>query len=122
MNLLALDPMARTLRMWEAAHPIPPAPLDAADEDPRIRQTAKELAGLGKLNPPLHAMYPFGATLPQECVTLFMYDLRTLSLEVTAHVPTYARWLEKADMTPAYAQHKPPCRPCSRPSPPSAGS
>ncbi len=106
MNLLALDPMARTLRMWEGAHPIPPAPLDAADEDPRIRQTAKELAGLGKLNPPLHAMFPFGATLPQECVTLFMYDLRTLSLEVTAHVPTYARWLEKADMTPAYAQHK----------------
>jgi hypothetical protein len=105
-NLLALDPMTRTLRMWESAHLIPPAPLESADEDPRIRQTAKELSGMTKLNPALGAIYPFGATLAQECVTLFMYDLRTLSMEITAHVPTYAHWLEKADMAPAYAQHK----------------
>lgn len=104
--LLGLDPMARPLRQWEAAHPIPPPTLEGADEDPRIPQMAKELEGLMKLNPPLKAMHPFGATLAQECVTLFMYDLRTLSLEITSHVPTYARWLEKADMSPAYAQHK----------------
>ena len=53
-----------------------------------------------KLNPPLKAMHPFGATLAQECVTLFMYDVRTLALETQAHVPTYARWLESADMAP----------------------
>jgi hypothetical protein len=35
-----------------------------------------------------------------------MYDVRTLALETQAHVPTYARWLERADMAPAYAQHK----------------
>jgi hypothetical protein len=51
-------------------------------------------------------MHPFGATLAEECVTLFMYDLRTLALETQAHVPGYARWLERADMTPAYAQHR----------------
>ena len=59
-----------------------------------------------KLNPPLRAMHPFGATLAQECVSLFMYDVRTLALETQAHVPTYARWLESADMTPAYDQHR----------------
>jgi hypothetical protein len=59
-----------------------------------------------KLNPPLRAMHPFGATLAQECVSLFMFDVRTLALETQAHVPTYARWLESADMTPAYAQHR----------------
>jgi hypothetical protein len=104
--LLGLDPVARPLRQWEAAHPIPPTSLEEADEDPRIAQTAKELDGLMKLNPPLKAMHPFGATLAQECVSLFMYDLRTLALETQAHVPTYARWLEQADMTPAYAQHR----------------
>ena len=36
------------------------------------------------------------ATLAEECVTLFMYDLRTLALETQAHVPSYARWLEQA--------------------------
>jgi hypothetical protein len=104
--LLGLDPMARPLLQWEAAHPIPPSTLEEADQDPRIAQTAKELDGLMKLNPPLKAMHPFGATLAQECVSLFMYDLRTLALETQAHVPSYARWLEGADMTPAYAQHR----------------
>jgi hypothetical protein len=105
-NLLGLDPMARPLRQWEAAHLIPPPTLEGAEEDPRIARTAKELEGLMKLNPPLKVMYPFGATLSQECVSLFMYDVRTLALETQAHVPTYARWLEQADMAPAYAQHK----------------
>ena len=105
-NLLGLDPMARPLLQWEAAHPIPPPTLEGAEEDPRIAQTAKELDGLMKLNPPLKAMHPFGATLAQECVSLFMYDVRTLALETQAHVPTYARWLEQADMAPAYAQHR----------------
>ncbi|HWD54510.1 MAG TPA: sulfotransferase [Acidimicrobiales bacterium] len=104
--LLGLDPTARPLLQWEAAHLIPPASLADSDEDPRIAQTAKELDGLMKLNPPLKAMHPFGATLAQECVSLFMYDVRTLALETQAHVPSYARWLEQADMTPAYAQHR----------------
>jgi hypothetical protein len=104
--LLGLDPVARPLLQWEAAHPIPPPTLAEADEDPRIAQTAKELDGLMKLNPPLKAMHPFGATLAQECVSLFMYDVRTLALETQAHVPSYARWLEQADMAPAYAQHR----------------
>jgi len=105
-NLLGLDPMNRALLQWEAAHLIPPATLEEAGSDPRIARTAKELDGLMKLNPPLRVMHPFGSTLAQECVTLFMYDVRTLALELQAHVPTYARWLEQADMAPAYAQHR----------------
>jgi len=61
------------------------------------------LLGLDPMSRPLH---PFGATLAQECVSLFMYDIRTLALETQAHVPSYARWLEQADMAPAYAQHR----------------
>jgi hypothetical protein len=104
--LLGLDPVARPLLQWEAAHPIPPATLGEAAEDPRIARTAKDLEGLFKLNPPLRAMHPFGATVAEECVSLFMYDVRTLALETQAHVPSYARWLETADMAPAYAQHR----------------
>jgi hypothetical protein len=104
--LLGLDPVARPLLQWEAAHPIPPPTLEEGDQDPRIARTAKDLDGLMKLNPPLKAMHPFGATLAEECVSLFMYDVRTLALETQAHVPSYGRWLEEADMTPAYAQHR----------------
>jgi hypothetical protein len=103
--LLGSDPQARPLLQWEAAHPIPPTSAQEAASDPRIAKTARELDQLMKLNPPLRAMHPFGANLAEECVTLFMYDLRTLALETQAHVPSYARWLEQADMAPAYAQH-----------------
>jgi len=47
-----------------------------------------------------------GATLAQECVAFFMYDLRTLGLETQAFVPGYGRWLRDCDMRPAYAQHR----------------
>lgn len=105
-KLLGLDPHARPLLQWEAVHPIPPTTLAEADVDPRVAQTAKELDALMKLNPPLRVMQAFGATLADECVGLLMYDLRTLALETQAHVPSYARWLEKADMAPAYDQHR----------------
>jgi hypothetical protein len=104
--LLGLDPNARALMHWEAAHLIPPPTLATSAEDPRIAKTAKELGQLLKLNPAIGAMHPFGATIAQECVALFMYDIRTLGVETQAYVPSYGRWLQGCDMTPAYAQHK----------------
>lgn len=104
--LLGLDPNARSLLHWEASKPIPPPTLANAGEDPRIASCAKELNGLLKLNPAIGAMHPFGATIAQECVALFMYDIRTLGVETQAFVPSYGRWLQGCDMTPAYAQHR----------------
>jgi hypothetical protein len=104
--LLGLDPNARALMHWEGARPIPPPTLATAAEDPRITENAKELRALLKLNPALGAMHPFGATIAQECVALFMYDVRTLGVETQAFVPSYGRWLQGCDMAPAYAQHQ----------------
>ena len=120
-DLLGLDPMARPLRQWEAAHPIPPPRSRGPRRSPH-RPDGQGARRADEAEPAAQAMHPFGATLAQECVSLFMYDVRTLALETQAHVPTYARWLEQADMAPAYAQHRWPSRPCSRPSPPSGGS
>jgi hypothetical protein len=82
--------MAGRLLQWEAAHPFRRPPL--RDPDPPIDQTARELDGLMKLDP---------ATLAQECVSLFMFDVRTLAIGLQARGPTYACWLEHADMAPA---------------------
>jgi hypothetical protein len=104
--LLGLDPVARTLLHWEASRLIPPSTLAIAGEDPRISQSAKEIAQLLKLNPAIGAMHPFGATIAQECVALFLFDIRTLGIETQAFVPSYGRWLQACDMRPAYVQHK----------------
>ena len=104
--LLGLDSESRALMHWEGAHPIPPASLATAAEDPRIAENAREIEQLLKLNPALSAMHPFGATIAQECVALFMFDIRTLGVETQAYVPSYGRWLQQCDMSPAYAQHQ----------------
>jgi hypothetical protein len=105
-QLIGLDPLARPPLHWETASPIPPPTLADAAEDPRIAQTAKDLDRLLGLNPALRAMHPFGATLAEECVAFFLYDLRSLAMETQGFVPSYGRWLESCDMSPAYAQHK----------------
>jgi hypothetical protein len=104
--LLGLDPNARAPLHWEAAHLIPPPTLATSAEDPRITKTAKELGAMKKLNPAIAAMHPFGATIAQECVAFFMYDMRTLGMETQALVPSYGSWLQECDMGPAYEQHR----------------
>jgi hypothetical protein len=104
--LLGLDPSVRPLLQWEASHPVPPPDLATRAEDPRIAETAGMLRQLERINPAILAMHPIGATLPTECVTLFILDLRALSIETQAPAPSYGAWLEDADMTQAYALHR----------------
>jgi len=104
--LMGLDPSARPLVQWQASHPVPPPDLATMEEDPRIAATAKQFRQLEELNPPIRAMHPFGATLATECVTLLIFDLRSLSIETQGLLPGYGRWLEKADHREAYALHR----------------
>jgi len=104
--LLDLDPRSRSLRAWEAEQPVPPPELATVAEDPRIAATAKRLADGDRVMPWLPAMHPMGATLPTECVTLFMLEFRSLQIETQARVPCYRAWLERADMRPAFALHR----------------
>ena len=104
--LLSLDPAVRPLLQWEASKPIPPPDLASHAEDPRIGESARTFEQLVALNPPIRAMHPFGATLATECVTLLIFDLRALSIETQAFVPSYGRWLEDTDMRDAYALHR----------------
>jgi hypothetical protein len=104
--LLALDPEVRPLLHWESASPVPPPDLATHAEDPRIAAAAKQVAQLEGLNPAIRAMHPMGATIATECVGFLFLDLRSLLIETQAHIPSYGRWLEKADMRGAYAMHR----------------
>jgi hypothetical protein len=104
--LLDLDPLNRSLLAWEAESPVPPPELATVAEDPRIAATAKRLADGDRVMPWLPAMHPMGATLPTECVTLFMLDFRSLQIETQARVPRYRAWLEQAEMRSTFAIHR----------------
>src|SRR5262245_58246263 len=104
--LLALDPEVRPLLHWESTSLVPPPDLATHSEDPRISAAAKQVEQLGGLNPAVRAMHPMGATLATECVGLLFLDLRSLLIETQAHMPSYGRWLEKAEMRGAYAMHR----------------
>jgi hypothetical protein len=104
--LLGLDPMVRPLRQWEGRAVVPPPTLATKYEDPRIAESNAQMDQLHKLNPAMLAMHPMGAMLAEECIPLMMLDLRCLGMETQAYVPSYGRWLQDCDMTPAYVQHK----------------
>lgn len=104
--LLGLDPHSRPLLQWESATPVPPPTLATQAEDPRIAVSAKRFEGLMTMNPAVRAMHPMGATLATECVTLLFFDLRSLSVETQALIPSYGTWLEDTDMHDAYEMHR----------------
>jgi len=104
--LLGLDPGARPLMQWETDSPTPPPDLASHAEDPRIAASAARMRQLESLNPAIRAMHPMGATLPTECVALFLLDLRSLAIETQALLPSYGHWLESCDMQSTYALHR----------------
>ena len=105
-HLLELDPRNRSLLGWEALDPVPPVDPTTAGARARIARAEKDDAQLNRLIPPLQAMHPMEPTLPTECVTLFACDFRSLLFSTQTPIPSYARWLQDAEMDSAYEFHR----------------
>jgi len=101
-RLLAADPGLRALASWEAINPAPFLRPGADGEDPRIRQARRSERALAFLAPDFFAIHPVEAEAPEEDVLLLDYAFLSTVPEATLRVPTYARWLESRDQTPAY--------------------
>jgi hypothetical protein len=104
-NLLAEDPAARSLRLWESNQPCPP-PSTVAPPDPRIAATEANMAIQEELNPRLSALVPSSATGPMECQELMALDFRAHYFSAFAHLPSYTAWLLDADLTSTYRYEK----------------
>jgi hypothetical protein len=119
-RLLASDPALRALLSWEAIAPVGPEALGPAGshglganlgarlrgrssgEDPRIRQARLSVRALAYMAPGFFAIHPVEPEAPEEDVLLLDYSFRSTVPEATLHVPSYGRWLETQDHTPAY--------------------
>jgi hypothetical protein len=100
-RLLACDPGLRSLLSWEALGPVPVrGPLLGVE--PRFLQAKLSERALAYMAPAFFAIHPVEADAPEEDVLLLDYAFLSTTPEATMHVPSYARWLEHTDNTPAY--------------------
>lgn len=99
-RLLASDRRIRALASWEALCPARLAP--PGKPDPRIANAQLAERSLKYLAPDFFAVHPVEAAAPEEDVLLLDLSFRSTVPEATLRVPTYARWLEDQDQTPAY--------------------
>lgn len=101
-RLLAADPAARALLSWEALNPVP-LPGEGARGNFRRRALSKLAeVGLARLAPDFFAIHPVEADAPEEDILLLDHAFMSQAPEATAHVPSYARWLETHDVAPSY--------------------
>lgn len=101
-RLLASDPENRSLLSWEALNP---APLngDLKTGDHRIKAARTSEKALKYMSPGFFAIHPVEHQAPEEDVLLLDVSFLSTTAEATMHVPSYSRWLEQTDQSPAYA-------------------
>ena len=104
--LFDLDTRVRTPLVWEVDSPIPPPLLTTRHSDPRIAQSARQLAMLNKLAPPMQAIHPMEACYPQECVVLTQLDFHSILFQAVSMAPEYMDWYTSSKKFSAYRLHK----------------
>jgi Sulfotransferase family len=104
-HLIAQDPDARSLRVWESAQPVPPPEVDC-EGDPRIAAAAQQLAAMHEFSPSLASMHEDTPTGPTENHDLLGMSFRTYHFAGMAWVPRYVEWWLACDMEPAYRYMK----------------
>ncbi len=97
-RLLATDDRFAHLKLYEAMCPVPPL----RGRDTRTLQTAFGLKALNWINPANAAVHPTGPHEADEELGLLENSVWGAQIEAQRRVPSYARWCEAQDATPAY--------------------
>jgi hypothetical protein len=100
-RLLTADPENRVLRSWEAINPVP-FHSGLRKKDRRVRTARTSEKALRLIAPGFFAIHPVEFTAPEEDILLLDVTFLSTTPEATAHVPTYAAWLETIDQSYAY--------------------
>jgi hypothetical protein len=99
--LLAEDPNARSLLVWEAGEPAPP-PATVEGPDPRIAAVEFSMSMQHELAPRLASLVPMAPNGPEECQDLMALTFKSHYFLAFAHIPSYADWFLDADLTATY--------------------
>ena len=104
-RLLGQDPRFAALRLYESMSPVPwPSSQRNPKRDPRVGYTQRAFAFLNYINPGIAATHPTGALEIDEELGLLDASFTGAAIEAQRRVPSFARYCEATDQTPAY-QH-----------------
>lgn len=102
-RLLAADRRFAHLRMFETMCPVPPGPeRPARARDRRHKFASRTLRTLHLANPDTAIIHPTDPFAPEEELGLLVPTAWGMKHEAQWRVPSYGRWCERQDATPAY--------------------
>ena len=106
-NLLAEDPAARPLRLWETQCP-EPIDLAPGTPDPRREAIDAYYAKGREKNPDWTKIHFTSADTPEECVLLHAYACHGVQLGIEPLLEPYASWYQSqvSDLRPLYAYQR----------------
>jgi hypothetical protein len=104
-NLLAADPAARPLRMWESQCPEPIEGLEPGAPDPRHDAIEEYWARQREKNPEFAKIHYTSADTPEECVLLHAYSMNGVHVGIEVMLEPYGAWYRDQDLHAMYAYY-----------------
>lgn len=101
-RLLAADERFEHLRFFETVCPVPPPDFRPGAADPRPREAGRLLSTVHRLNPRTAVIHPTAPFEPEEELGLLVASAWGMKHEAQWRIPSYSRWSEAKDATPAY--------------------
>ncbi|MCB1615508.1 MAG: sulfotransferase [Pseudomonadales bacterium] len=104
LNLLAADPAARPLYMWEGFNPEPIEGLPKGAPDPRY-EGMKAFEEEQKKNPEFAKIHATSVDTPEECIHLLNHTFCDVQFGVETMMEPYGSWFQKQDLRKSYAYY-----------------
>lgn len=105
-NLLAADPAARPLLLWETQHPDPLEGLAPGEPDPRHLAMQAHYDKARAANPDFTKIHFASADTPEECVLLQAVSLHGVHHGIEVMLEPYGSWFRTQDLRPLYRYYK----------------
>jgi hypothetical protein len=105
-NLLARDPAARPLLLWETQFPDPLEGLEAGQSDPRRDALEAHYAKSREENPAFTKIHYAAADNPEECVLVHAYSFHGVQMGTEIMLEPYASWYRQQHLGEMYTYYK----------------
>tara|TARA_B110000444_G_C18835320_1_gene595618 strand:+ start:1211 stop:2335 length:1125 start_codon:yes stop_codon:yes gene_type:complete len=105
-HLLNQDKNNHTLRLWEAASPVPPPEEATYTTDPRVTKLRTAMSVGGEQMKEMRKLHLSDPEGPDECHLLFTRAIQTMEHPSLFHLPGYSEYIYSTNLNPLYAYHK----------------